>query len=244
MADTDTGQEIERKRSRLEDISAGPRGIELRTAADFWSVAQYVHASGLAPKDLDTPQKVFVAMQMGAEVGTLPMTSLRNIAVINGRPSIWGDLMLGLIVRSGQLEDIEETFDEERMVAACRVVRKGRPTPIVRTFSKNDAVTAGLWGKTGYNGKPTPWVTNPKRMLQLRARGFCIRDGFPDFLGGYALAEEAQDMPPVDVEASEHERRSDELEARLRAQRQAGAAEPGDEPVDVPSREVGEDPAA
>ncbi len=35
----------------------------------------------------------------------------------------------------------------------------------------------------------------PKRMLQLRARGFALRDAFPDVLKGLVTAEEAQDYP-------------------------------------------------
>ncbi len=46
-------------------------------------------------------------------------------------------------------------------------------------FSVGDAVVAKLWGKRGYNGKDTPWITNPKRMLKMRARGFGLRDASP-----------------------------------------------------------------
>jgi hypothetical protein len=50
-----------------------------------------------------------------------------------------------------------------------------------------DAKRASLWGKSG------PWTQYPKRMLQLRARGFALRDAFPDILRGLVTAEEAQD---------------------------------------------------
>jgi hypothetical protein len=36
-------------------------------------------------------------------------------------------------------------------------------------------------------------------MLQLRARGFALRDGFPDVLKGLITTEEAEDYPTVDA---------------------------------------------
>jgi predicted ATPase len=58
-----------------------------------------------------------------------------------------------------------------------------------------DAKKAGLWGKTG------PWSQYSKRMLQLRARGFALRDAFPDVLKGLVTAEEAQDYPTTPAAA-------------------------------------------
>jgi hypothetical protein len=76
------------------------------------------------------------------------------------------------------------------MVATCVVVRKGMD-PVARTFSVEDAKMAKLWEKQG------PWSDYPKRMLQMRARGFACRDAFPDALRGIISREEAEDMPPV-----------------------------------------------
>jgi hypothetical protein len=66
--------------------------------------------------------------------------------------------------------------------------RKGRK-PVTAKFSVEDAKRAGLWGKQG------PWQAYPKRMMQMRARGFALRDAFPDVLKGLITAEEAQDYP-------------------------------------------------
>ena len=52
-----------------------------------------------------------------------------------------------------------------------------------------DAKRAGLAGKSG------PWTQYPRRMLQMRARGFALRDAFPDLLRGLVTAEEAMDYP-------------------------------------------------
>lgn len=166
-------------------------GITPTNFDEAWRVAQLFARSNLVPKDYrDQPENCLVAMQMGAEVGLKPLQALQGIAVINGRPSIWGDAMWALVQGHQVVEDAHETFDPETMTATCTIRRKGRAQPYVQSFSKADAVTAGLWGKAG------PWTTNPRRMLQMRARAFCARDAVPDVLKGLSVAEEALDIPP------------------------------------------------
>ena len=133
-------------------------------------------------------QDTLIAMMMGAELGLNPIQSLQNIAVINGKPSIYGDALVALVQNHPTFGGIEESFDEQTMTAHCRVWRKGGKAH-EQSFSKKDAEHAQLWGKQG------PWQTYPKRMLQMRARGFALRDQFADALAGLITAEEAQDHP-------------------------------------------------
>lgn len=136
---------------------------------------------------------VLVAIQMGMELGLQPMQALQNIAVIKGRPSLWGDAMLAVCKAGSDFEYCHETYDEETSTATCTVKRRGEPEQ-VRAFSKEDAILATLWGKQG------PWTQYPKRMLQMRARSFALRDVFPHLLRGFTSAEEAQDIPaPKDM---------------------------------------------
>jgi hypothetical protein len=119
------------------------------------------------------------------------MQALQNIAVINGKPSVYGDAMMALVQASPVCEGIDEHIEGEgtaNPVAVCVAKRKGR-NPVIARFSVEDAKRAGLWGKQG------PWQAYPKRMLQMRARGFALRDAFPDVLKGLITAEEAQDYP-------------------------------------------------
>lgn len=150
--------------------------------------AKIVSQSGMVPKSYTgNPGAVLVAVQMGAEIGLSPMASLQNIAVINGRPSLWGDAILAVIKTHPEFVEIVETLDPETATATCKISRRGQPD-VVHTFSMDDAKRAGLLGKDG------PWQTNPKRMCQMRARGFAARDQFPDALRGIYSAEEAQDI--------------------------------------------------
>jgi len=132
------------------------------------------------------PDDCLVALQFGAVMGIHPMQALQNIAVINGRPSLWGDAVLALVRASPLCESIIEKREGD--TAICIVKRRGEPAQ-QRTFSKIDAQRAGLWNKKG------PWQEYPARMLQMRARSFALRDVFPDVLFGMEIAEEVQDIP-------------------------------------------------
>lgn len=171
------------------------------TFDDVQRLSHAIFASGLVPYGIDRPEKVMVALMTGLELGIKPMQALQGIAVINGAPRIWGDLSLAMVRSSGELETFFEGFEgkppenwsdpkgEERLFkAVCRVKREGEPEK-VEEYSISDAMTAKLWNKTGPKG-PTPWVTNPKRMLKMRARAFALRDTFADVLKGMAIAEE------------------------------------------------------
>ena len=76
------------------------------------------------------------------------------------------------------------------MVATCTIKRDvaGEIEVTERTFSKEDAEKSNLWNRN-------VWKSYPKRMLQHRARGFAIRDAFPDAIKGIITYEELRDYP-------------------------------------------------
>lgn len=168
----------------------GVAAIVPQDAEQAWRMAQLIVGGGMAPPGMDRPEKVVTAILHGLEVGLKPMQAVQSIAVVNNRPTIWGDAALGLVQGSGLLQDFEERIDGEgdNRVAYCRAKRADRETPVERTFSVADAKKAGLWGKSG------PWSQYPQRMLQMRARSWCIRDGFPDVLKGLQVREEVRDF--------------------------------------------------
>ena len=155
-------------------------------------MADMLCKSTLIPKDFqNSPGNVLVALQWGMEIGLEPMQALQSIAVVNGRPSLWGDAVIALCRSHPICEWVTETVEGagEDMVATCTTQRRGEPEPVSRSFSWSDAKRAGLIGKSG------PWTQYPTRMMQLRARSWCLRDAYPDLLRGMAVAEEAQDIP-------------------------------------------------
>lgn len=157
-------------------------------------LAEMLANSGMVPKQyVANPQATLVAMMMGNEIGLNPLQSLQNIAVINGKPSIYADALLALVQNHPKFGGHEESFDERTMTATCTVWRRGDEKKHVVTFSQADAQQAGLWGKSG------PWQSYPKRMLMWRARGYALRDKFADALGGLITVEEARDIPEQDM---------------------------------------------
>lgn len=168
--------------AQKQSLSLNPKSLD--EAIRF---AEVLSKSSIIPKDFGgNPGNILVAIQWGMELGLQPMQAMQSIAVINGRPSLWGDAVIGLVRGSPLCEYIYETDDGE--TATCKVKRRGEEEQ-VRTFSMADAKTASLLGKQG------PWSSYPKRMRQMRARAFALRDVFPDVLRGMPVAEEVQDAP-------------------------------------------------
>jgi hypothetical protein len=130
---------------------------------------------------------IFIACSYGGTLGLNPFQSLQGIAMVNGKPSVYGDTLLGLV--RPLCDDFQEWFDDQTGTAFCVIRRKGSQHPIQSKFSYQDAQRAGLTSKKG------PWTQYPERMLKMRARGFAIRDAFPDVLSGIITREEAEDYP-------------------------------------------------
>ena len=179
------------------------RGIRPTSMDEAWRMSKALAMSGMLPSSYTRGKQydevvgaVFAAIQMGAEVGLSPMSSIQNIAVINGKPGLFGPAMLAVVEASGLLQNIEETITgtmaEKNIEAICTVQRYGRQ-PRTFTFSFADATLAGLIGKSG------PWSQYPKRMFIARARTFALRDTFPDVLAGLSQSvEELIDIPAED----------------------------------------------
>ena len=161
-------------------FSLAPRDIK-----EALAFAEMLSKSNMVPKDfIGNPGNILVAVQWGMELGLQPMQAMQNIAVINGRPSLWGDSVIALVKASPTCEYIIEEVGDDS--ATCRVKRRGEPEQ-ERSFSTADAKAAGLLGKQG------PWSQYRKRMLQMRARSWALRDVFPDVLRGMPIAEEVMD---------------------------------------------------
>lgn len=170
--------------------SAGSQ-IMPQNYAELERFAQTVAKTDMVPKDFrDKPGNCLIAMMMGHELGLPYLQALQGIAVINGRPSVWGDTALAIVQSKDTLEIFEERDQNEALKSQegmCTIQRKGAKKPHVVKYSVQDAKTAGLWGKQG------PWTTAPGRMLQMRARAFALRDKCSDILKGISIVEEVQD---------------------------------------------------
>jgi hypothetical protein len=181
-------------------------------------MAKWIAESGLVPQSFQgKPKDICVAAAMGAKLGLDVFAAMQGIAVVNGRPSLWGDVLRSLILAHPELEDLVETTEGkgDDMTATCTITRKGM-TPHTERFSVADAKEAGLWGKN-------VWAKFSKDMLLNRAFGRAARRRFADALAGISVAEEMQDAEIVkDVEAEVvDEPKADKPPAKKAAPRKA-----------------------
>lgn len=175
----------------MNAITTRASALEPTNLAEAMRFAELLASSSMVPQAFQgKPANVLLAIAWGKEIGLGALQALQNIAVIQGRPTLWGDAALALVRGHPACAGVREGTEGEGDARHgwCEVTRRGEQ-PQRRTFSVADAKRAGLWGKSG------PWQQYSDRMLQLRARGFAIRDVFPDALRGVVLAEEAQDEP-------------------------------------------------
>ncbi len=205
-----------------------PMGLTPQNIDEALRLAEIMAKASIIPKDYQgNPGNILVGIQWGAELGLPPLQALQSIAVINGRPAMWGDAVIALVRGSGLLESMHEDIGDTS--ATCTVKRRGEEAES-RTFSLEDAKKAGLLGKQG------PWSQYQKRMLQMRARAWALRDVFPDVLRGVHVAEEAQDIPaersmgPAEVVPMPSASRTADVKAKLAARQPARTPEPDPEP--------------
>jgi hypothetical protein len=177
---------------QVDLISANPEFQKFEIAK---RIAHTLAQSNLVPDAYrGRPNDCFVAINMGAELGMEPFQAIQSIAVIDGKPCLYGDGLIGVVRASSKCEWIQETISEDGLTATCTTQRKGDPKPISASYSMDNAVQAGI--HTKFN-----WQKHPTRMLQMRARSYCLRDAYPDLLKGLGMVEEMQDHddtpPPV-----------------------------------------------
>ena len=164
--------------------------LEPKSLTEAMEFSETLSKSGLVPDAYrGKPANILVAIQWGYEIGLPPMQSLSNINIINGKATLWGDGLVAVCKKHPDYYGMKEWLEGD--TAYCSVKRKVKDQieETVREFSIDDATKAGLVKKGG------AWQSYPKRMLQQRARGFALRDAFPDAIKGIITTEEAVDFP-------------------------------------------------
>ena len=202
-------------------MTAGGRVAPIipRNVHELATIAGAVIKANLVPRSYEDPNpdrqksKIMIGIMKGAEVGLPPITALSTIAVINGRPCLWGDGAVALIQQSGKLEKMQinevGTMPKEGDGSAdfkddygieVKMWRIGQSEPYVGRFTVGDAKRAHLW----MNTSKKPWVEYPRRQMKWRAFGWAARDGFADCLMGLGIREEVEDLPeaPKHVDAA------------------------------------------
>jgi len=185
----------------LEATPDKARPVLPQNFEQWWKLAEIACSSAFAPKGFNI-QTCFLAMQYGASLGLEPLAALQGIGVINGKPSLYGDALLAVCMASKDWLEMSESIEGEgeNRKAVCVVSRKGKDGKAKETrqeFSWGEAVKAKLTTKEG------PWKNYPRRMMQMRARSWALRDAFADALRGVKSYEEERDLLETVVEETE-----------------------------------------
>ncbi|MEC9268524.1 MAG: hypothetical protein VX464_20865 [Pseudomonadota bacterium] len=202
-------KEVAKAQPQKTPLQAGGKiaGIVPQTLDDAWRLTDAFMHAGMVPSSYEgknpdeTRAKLMMGIMQGMELGIPPLTAIKNIAIINNRPTLWGDLTVALVQESGTLAKIEVEWDappkgdlsdwDDDFGVTIRLHRKEQDEPYVGRFTVGDARRAKLW----LNPRRDPWMKYPKRMMHWRAMGFAIRDGFADCLAGMQIREEVEDQP-------------------------------------------------
>lgn len=220
MIETNETKEVAARTVTQSQIAKNKASADMylpTTKSEAYKIAESFSQSQFCPKQYQgKPADVYLAMAYGAQIGLNPLLAVQNIAVVNGRPAVFGDALTAIAQGHAETEQYEDGYLEDG-TAYCIIVRNGRK--IYRTFSVEQAKRAGLWG-TG------TWTKYPERMLLWRARGWAIRDAFADVLMGLWSYEEAVDSTPIERNVTpEHEAKAgsavDSLKAELKKSKKA-----------------------
>lgn len=202
------------------DLPVGgmPTAIVPQSFVEIQRIANTVIAAGIAPKalisgkDVNPLAAVSIVIMAGAELGLPPMASLRSFTVIGGRPALYADGLINVIRRSGKAKSLKMGFQPhsgdveygDNAMGYCIATRSDTGESLEVKFTVADAKKAKLWderpkvdrwrsGAKEAVDNDAPWYRFPKRMLQWRATGFCLRELFADVLGGITDEYEARD---------------------------------------------------
>jgi hypothetical protein len=154
---------------------------EIQSLSDTLAKSQYVPDAFKGK-----PADIFLAIAYGMELGFPPIASLRAVAVIKGKPTLYADAMVGLVLGSGKAE-LFECVESDGTKATYETRRKGSTRAIRKSFSLDDAKAAGLLSNGTYKAYP-------RQMLEARAKAHLARDVFPDLLNGIYSAEEMSEV--------------------------------------------------
>lgn len=192
-------------------IQISPSGkMFVSSTAEAFLFAHMMSEAKMLPPNISEMQ-AGIAIVAGLSLKLDPFQAVQNIAVVNNRPTLWGDALVALVSASGEIEDEHVQWftgnDGKRIACRVTIKRKGRKTPYEGEFSLGMAAAAGLLNRP-------VWKANPQRMLFIRARTFALRNGFADLIMGVGVREEEEDAAYAESVPAE-EQTGEKLPQRL-----------------------------
>jgi len=149
-------------------------------------MAERLAKSALLPDHFrGKPADVFWAIAYGLEIGLSPVAALRAVYVVKGRPGLYADAMVAVVMASRKA--VYFRCIESTPTRAVFETQRAGDQPVRKAFTIDDAERAGL---TRQN---TKYQTEPERMLEARAKSWLAKLVYPDVLHGIQSVEELSD---------------------------------------------------
>lgn len=173
----------------MSDSKTGLAVISPQNITEARDLASTLAKASMVPSSFrGNPADVMAVVMAGAELGLMPMQSLRGIVMIEGKPTLSADAMGALVMARRDVCEWLRCVKTDGESAEYETQRKGHPKPTVFRFTIGEAAAAGLKGKGN-------WSKYPAAMLRARALSGICRMVYPDLLMGVYDPEELEVKP-------------------------------------------------
>lgn len=140
-------------------------------------VAKQIAQSTIIPRALQgKPGDVLVVLLTGREFGLQPMQAMRSLHVVDGKPVMAADLMVGLCLGRREVCEYFTLVESSAEKATYKTKRVGTQE-VVLTWTWKQAEKAGVTGKDN-------WRKYPESMLRARCASALARAVYPDLMAG------------------------------------------------------------
>ncbi len=207
---------------------------------DRWQEAKWLQAADLLPTQYRGDEGIpnlMIVIDVAKQMGVDPFSIVRNLHVIQGKPSFSSTFLISSVNASGKFSPIRYRMqgEEGKPSWGCRAYATDRESG---EECVGPAVTMAMAEAEGWLSKRgSKWITMPELMMQYRAAAFWQRLFCPEITSGFHTTDEVQDMQtPYRAEVITREGQStmDALTESLEKKQQDNNAEATliDEPVD------------
>lgn len=172
----------------------------LNSIEDQIKYAKYLIANRLVSETFKSESQLIVAIQLCKDLG-LPISCLKDFYVVGGKPAIYGDTFVALALGSGQVEELDVEFYDDKG-DSLNIPKKGvRPFSCVvsgkrKGSSKNISISYSMDDRDDSRSANPNWQKFPKDMLYRRAMGRLIKWVFADVIRGIEMLDYAEESTP------------------------------------------------
>lgn len=150
--------------------------------------------SGFLPASIKSPEQAVAIILTGQELGITPMQALRQINVIQGKPTMSAELMLSLAY--SRIPGFRSTIIVSDANKCTVEMQRGSQPAYQHTFTMQEATAMGLSGKDN-------WKKQPAVMLRWRCISAALRIMVPDAIAGIYSSEEINPDVKIDYDTGE-----------------------------------------